>query len=123
MKQVHGFSPPLKGGYTCQWQTVHTVELPASAFFKDYSTLAMDAAGRVAITSQEDSQVWISTLTEFSAGNVEVYNVPRDGNCNFIYCNIEGIHWYEHDYKNVLVAVSDKIKNNGKQDFRSQDKD
>ena len=135
MKQVHDISPPLKGGYTCQWQTVRTMELPASAFFKDYSALAIDATGRVAITSQEDSQVWISTLTdftdgkfnpattEFSADNVKVYDFPRDGNCNVIYCNIEGIHWYGHDNKNVLVAVSDKMKNNGKQDFRCQDKD
>jgi hypothetical protein len=33
-----------------------------------YSALAIDAPGRVAITSQEDSQVWISTLTNFTDG-------------------------------------------------------
>jgi hypothetical protein len=80
-------------------------------------------------------QVWVSTLTHFENGNFDVelsvfsdenahvYDFPRDTNCNKIYCNIEGIHWYGHNNKNVLVAVSDKMKNNGKQDFRCQDKD
>jgi hypothetical protein len=71
-----------------------------------YSTLAIDATGRVLITSQEDSHVRISTftgftdgkfnpaMTEFSADNVKVYDFVRDGDCNIIYCNIEVSMFY-----------------------------
>lgn len=49
-----------------------------------------------------------------------MYNFPRNSECKMIYCNIEGIHWIGEDQ---LVAVSDKMKNKGKQDFRCFDKD
>ena len=127
----------LPGGYDCQWQTVRVIDLPKSANFKDYSAIAINKKGEVAITSQEDSQVWISSLTnydsntntfdplasEFDDKNAKVYDFPRDGGCDVVYCNIEGIHWYGEGNKNVLVGVSDKMKSAGKQDYRCQEKD
>jgi hypothetical protein len=57
MQKRMNIDPPLKGGYTCQWRTLKTMELPSSAYFKDYSAISINDEGRVAITSQEDAQV------------------------------------------------------------------
>lgn len=120
------------GDYTCVWKTQRFLKIPDVADFQDYSALSITAEGRVAITSQEESQVWIGHLThvrngvfdpeksEFSTSKMHVYNFPRDTNCEIIYCNIEGIHWINDE---LLVAVSDKMKKGGKQDFRCLNKD
>jgi hypothetical protein len=134
MKKVNNVQG-LVGGYTCQWKTVRVMNLPKSAKFKDYSAISINPEGRVAITSQEDSQVWISQLTEFKNGffdpelsefddkKAKVYDFPRDGGCNVVYCNVEGIHWFGSGNKYILVGVSDKMKSAGKQDYRCQEKD
>lgn len=132
MKKVLG---EFSGGHKCQWKTVRTMTIPESAFFQDYSALAVEqSTGRVAITSQENSQVWISHLTHFEDGHFDpelseftdvkakVFDFPRDTNCEVVYCNIEGIHFHP-DNKNILIAVSDKMKSGGKQSFRCQEKD
>ena len=116
----------------CKWVDIGTMDIPSSANFMDYSAISISDEGRVAITSQEDSAMWVGELegldadgffvpgeTAFAAEG-EVLNFPRDGECRFIYCNIEGIHWIGNDR---LVAVSDKMKNRGKQDFRCFDFD
>jgi hypothetical protein len=140
--EAHGRFPE----YKCIWKTVRILTIPAEANFKDYSAISVSNAGRVAITSQENSQVWIGWLshwkptdqggvfdperteiisdfngdTEADGANLTmgVLDFPRDNDCNVQYCNIEGVNWL-HD--NLLVAVSDKAKDD--QDFRCVGKD
>lgn len=113
---------------TCTWKTIKKINVPSSANFRDYSAMTMDSKGRVAITSQEESQLWVGRMVgqaegglwdidalEFDSADAMVYDFPKDGNCQTVYCNIEGIHWLEDD---MLMAVSDKMKSGGKQDFR-----
>jgi len=118
---------------SCQWSTIRTIDIPESAFFKDYSAIALNPQGRVVITSQEESQVWFGNLIgknedglwdiakmEFSPKKTVVYDFPKNDQCQTIYCNVEGIHWINDE---MLMAVSDKMKSKGKQDFRCFDKD
>ena len=93
------------GGPTggCYWKTVRTIDLPMKEFV-DYSALAIHHRTKaVAITSQENAQVWVGELStgsdgefdpmtaEFSKG--KVYDFPRAATCAVQYCNIEGIEW------------------------------
>lgn len=118
---------------TCTWKTIKEIKVPPSANFRDYSAMSMDRNGRVAITSQEESQLWIGELVgqndagqwdlhamEFDGSDAKVYDFPKNNDCETVYCNIEGIHWIDD---NTLLAVSDKMKSRGKQDFRCFEKD
>jgi len=119
-------------GTDCLWETVRVVSIPKSAAFLDYSAIDITVEGRVAITSQEDSAVWIGNalgisngiidpdLFEFEDDDSSVMQLPKDGGCHTVYCNIEGIHWMNDD---MLMAVSDKMKSKGRQDFRCHEKD
>jgi hypothetical protein len=113
---------------TCTWNTIKTIKIPSSANFRDYSAMSMDSKGRMAITSQEESQLWVGSMLgqtdgglwdidalKFHSTDATVYDFPKNANCETVYCNIEGIHWLEDD---MLMAVSDKMKSRGKQDFR-----
>ncbi|GMH63730.1 hypothetical protein TrRE_jg1246, partial [Triparma retinervis] len=110
----------------CSWETIETLELPKTADFQDYSAISVSSSGKVAVTSQEDSMMWVGHLSgivdedtitsandlEFQ-GDGELFNFPRDENgCKHVFCNIEGVHWIGEDQ---IVAVSDKMKSNGKQ--------
>jgi len=119
--------------YGCVWETKKVIKIPSTADFMDYSAIAMKPDGTTVITSQENSQLWIGkfkltgaggTLDLDNAGFVEsefeVYDFPRDTNCEVNYCNVEGIHWVTDT---LLVAVSDQMKKRGKQDFRCLTKD
>mmetsp|Transcript_5260 Transcript_5260/g.10511 ORF Transcript_5260/g.10511 Transcript_5260/m.10511 type:complete len:408 (-) Transcript_5260:28-1251(-) len=118
----------------CSWDTERILEIPQTANFQDYSAISVSADGKVAITSQEDSLMWVGylkgvvdadTITSVEdlqfEGPGEVLNFPRDENgCKHIFCNIEGIHWIGDDQ---VVAVSDKMKSNGKQPNECFDND
>ena len=118
----------------CQWETIRKIRVPKSANFRDYSALAVrEGTSRVAISSQEESQMWVGTLLgrneaglwdvdrmEFDDSEGVVYDFPKNDNCETIYCNIEGVHWLNDD---MVIAVSDKMKGRGKQDFVCFDKD
>mmetsp|Transcript_34364 Transcript_34364/g.61687 ORF Transcript_34364/g.61687 Transcript_34364/m.61687 type:complete len:135 (+) Transcript_34364:1097-1501(+) len=117
---------------TCLWETVRVVKIPGSAAFLDYSAIDITSDGRVAITSQEDSSVWLGHASGISDGIIDpdafefehydssVLQFPKDGGGHTIYCNIEGIHFMNDE---MLMAVSDKMKSKGRQDFRCHDKD
>jgi hypothetical protein len=121
-------------GTTCTWSAVRTISVPPSAFFHDYSDIAIDAKGRVAITTQEDSQVWIGQMLgqdpdtglydldamELDPSVHSVFDFPKNNECETIYCNIEGVEWLNDQ---TIVVVSDKMKGKGKQDFLCFDKD
>eukprot|EP00590_Aulacoseira_subarctica_P003288 CAMPEP_0172425954 /NCGR_PEP_ID=MMETSP1064-20121228/35055_1 /TAXON_ID=202472 /ORGANISM="Aulacoseira subarctica , Strain CCAP 1002/5" /LENGTH=339 /DNA_ID=CAMNT_0013169263 /DNA_START=195 /DNA_END=1214 /DNA_ORIENTATION=- len=118
----------------CMWSTIKKIKIPKTAFFQDYSSIAVNEKGRVVISSQEDSKIWIGQLTGLQENGLydidqmslvdsnepEVYDFPMNDNCEVIYCNIEGVFWINDD---MLVAVSDKMKGKGKQPFRCFDKD
>lgn len=122
---------------TCIWATVRIINLPETVDFLDYSAVTISETGRVGITSQEDSKFWVGQLTgkvvlangdtrwdvdamEFDLNDGAMYDFPKNDLCMTIYCNIEGIHWINDD---MVMAVSDKMKSKGKQDFRCFDKD
>ena len=119
-------------GPSCLWKTVRVVRIPESAAFLDYSAIDITASGRVVIASQEDSSVWLGRASGISDGIIDpdafefeddsssVLQFPKDGGCHTIYCNVEGIHFVNED---MLMAVSDKMKSKGRQDFRCHDKD
>lgn len=123
----------------CIWKTVNILALPPTAAFSDYSAIAIigasDSNGKplpnqytLAVTSQESSQVWIGRLktgkaqdfSDWSLTDGMVYNFPRSGSCEIEYCNIEGISFLDD---NMLVAVSDKMKGAGRQNYRCLQKD
>lgn len=115
----------------CIWETVRVVRIPSSAAFLDYSAIDITQDGRVAIASQEHSAVWLGQAKGIENGIIDaskfdfevesrVLQFPKDGMCHTLYCNIEGIHFMNDD---MLMAVSDKMKSKGRQDFRCHDKD
>jgi hypothetical protein len=126
---------------SCEWRTVRVLELPKTVAFVDYSAFSLHhATATVAITSQENSQLWIGTLTGGTDGTFnpenaafsdgDVYDFPRaaSGSCDVQYCNIEGIHWVtpgeeRGDAPPMLVAVSDKMKSKGAQAAVCAEKD
>jgi len=106
----------------CQWKPVGIINLPLVAQFRDYSALSVyhQKSGSIAVTSQEDSQLWIGTIEEIdrapyyklkSPKKNSVYNLPRTtvvgSECPVVYCTIEGVVWHK---KNQLIMVSDEAK-------------
>jgi len=50
-------------GFDCYWKTVATLSIPSSALFVDYSAISLHQPSQtVAISSQENSQLWVGTL-------------------------------------------------------------
>ncbi|MBB6274504.1 hypothetical protein HDF26_004982 [Pedobacter cryoconitis] len=98
-----------------QWQKVGEINLPASASFTDYSDITV-YGNKVAITSQQDSRLWIGTLssTEWTITGGKTYAFPTgnsngvvgSGN-NVLYANVEGVSFINDTQ---IVVVSDKAK-------------
>lgn len=98
-----------------QWQKVTEITLPASASFTDYSDLTV-YGNRVAITSQQDSKLWVGTLnsTDWAITGGKTYEFPKgnssgvvgSGN-NVLYANVEGVSFINDTQ---IVVVSDKAK-------------
>ena len=106
----------------CTWTTVKVIHVPETAFFKDYSGLAI-RGDRVAIVSQENSALWVGhfdwrTLSFDRSRPERVFHFPRDGHCDIKYCTMEGVEWLD-DVR--LVFSSDKAKRN--QPYRCTDKE
>ena len=109
--------PYIPGG--CTWETVRVIHIPRSAEFLDYSAIDITADGRVAITSQENSALWVGMAVGLEKGVIDpdafefvedsgvVYQFQKSDDCHTIYCNIEGIHWMNNE---MLMGVSDKMK-------------
>ncbi|CAG9462489.1 unnamed protein product [Pedinophyceae sp. YPF-701] len=102
---------------TCVMTVVKTVDLPATAFFTDYSAMAIqfDDPGpikRVVVASQADSELWLGRIDldkfEFVDEDSEVLHFPRTPeHCEVQYCNVEGVKWLGD---RRLAVVSDKAK-------------
>jgi hypothetical protein len=131
-------APDVPGG--CQWKTVRVLDLPKSVGFIDYSAIAIHHSTQsVAVTSQENSQLWVGKLEGGADGAFDpataaftegkTYDFPRaEGSCAAVYCNVEGIAWVNEAGKDgempgKLVAVSDKMKSKGRQPYECHDKD
>lgn len=97
---IHVFAKSSAG----DWAPSHTVRLPDTAEFKDYSDLAISGR-RIAVVSQRSKRLWVGELDQAGrsvTGPGSVYRFPgRD------YCNVEGIAWLSADR---LIAVSDRRK-------------
>merc|ERR1712160_212743 len=108
----------------CLWETVKVIDVPKTAYFTDYSDISARRNGKVAITTQEDSAVWIGQLlgvvdgkldpdiVAFDKDEHEVFQFPMSPGCKTLYCNIEGVSFIND---NMIIAVSDKMKKGGKQ--------
>ena len=59
-------------------------------------------------------------LYRFEESIGKVLQFPKSEDCHTVYCNIEGIHWINDE---MILAVSDKMKGRGKQDYRCLEKD
>lgn len=99
----------------CTWEVIDTIAVPSLAAFQDYSAMAYHRdMKKLAILSQEDAAVALldfdlDTLRfadDAEAGGV-VWHLPRDANCDVVYCNAEGIAWLD-EYR--VLIVSDKAK-------------
>ena len=91
------------------WDHVHTIRLPESLRFEDYSSLAL-SGDRLAVLSQESSALWLGALQPSSwelASEGSTYWFPRDDGGRALYCNVEGVSWLASDR---VVIVSDKAK-------------
>ncbi|CAF3859534.1 unnamed protein product, partial [Rotaria sp. Silwood1] len=121
----------------CSWEPVSTFDLPSSVYFNDYSAISIyhqeshEFPTYVAVTSQENSQVWIGLIEELdqapffdlsSLDKSTIYDLPRTtetaSDCQVKYCNIEGVAWRG---KNQLILVSDRAKDD--EDIHCIDKD
>jgi hypothetical protein len=105
-----------------QWRHSHTIELPSTVPFVDYSGMSIDH-GRVAIVSQVNSMLWVGQFDEAgwtwrNAG--ELYAFPRSGDGSIQYGNIEGVGWIS---RTRIVAVSDKRKKKNQTDKGLTEKD
>jgi len=49
-----------------------------------------------------------------------VYDFPRDDEGKIIYCNVEGVDFFNDD---LVVVVSDRMKGHGKQPMECLDRD
>ncbi|XZF13512.1 hypothetical protein ACTHGU_17165 [Chitinophagaceae bacterium MMS25-I14] len=106
---------PVLKKTSSQWQKVAEITLPSSVTFNDYSDIAI-YGNKVAITSQEDAQLWIGTLSdttwEITGGTA--YEFPHGSSSGVVgagsdvlYGNIEGVSFIN---ANQIVVVSDKAK-------------
>ena len=104
---------PVLKKTSSQWQLVDSITLPSSVTFNDYSDITV-FGNQIAITSQEDGQIWIGTLssTSWSVSGGTVYNLPFGSSTGVagsgsyqIYGTIEGITFIS---STQIAVVSDK---------------
>ncbi len=97
------------------WTKVANITLPSSVTFTDYSDICV-YGNKVAITSQQDAQLWIGTLssTSWTITGGTAYEFPKGSSTGVVgagsyvlYANIEGISFINDTQ---IVVVSDKAK-------------
>jgi len=91
------------------WRVARTIALPAIARFRDYSAVAVSRR-RIAVLSQEDAKVWLSTLTSDASAAEDgvVVDFPRSRKKHKRrYYTLEGLTWVSDDR---IVVVSDRAK-------------
>ena len=104
-----------------EWEHVDTIRLPASLWFEDFSSLAIDGE-RLCVVSQESSALWLGRLAPSAwevVGDGTPFAFPTDADGRTVYCNVEGVSWLSEDQ---VVIVSDRAKP-GQQRARCRAKD
>src|SRR6185436_6842431 len=91
------------------WKPVARVKLPKAVKFEDYSAVALRGR-RIAVLSQQSSQLWIGTLRFGDwtiVGDGTSYAFPLTRNGKIKYGTLEGLCWLtDHSF----VCVSDLSK-------------
>ncbi len=103
-----------------QWRTRHTVALPESVRFGDYSAVALDGS-RLAVLSQESSALWVGSLHPDRwrvLDDGRTYRFPRSAQGRICYGTVEGAAWLDD---RRLVVVSDRAKHGAPQRIRDKD--
>ena len=59
----------IPGG--CIWESIRKINIPSSAVFVDYSAIDISNEGRVVITSQENSALWLGQVTGIANGVID----------------------------------------------------
>ncbi len=100
-----------------EWLHVDTIKLPESLHFEDYSGIDLRGDSLI-ITSQEESAIWMGSLTLELDENGEpdwkiqdegtIFELPRNNDDKKIYCNVEGVS-FSDDGKSIYLA-SDRRK-------------
>lgn len=101
------------------WACCHTLKLPESVQFKDYSGLDVHDH-RIAVVSQKKSQLWVSHLhyDEWRLDEGQTYDFPRTKKGKKRFCNVEGVSWIS---AHEIVVVSDKVKGSKKDRCKKRD--
>ena len=96
------------------WTYVTTFTIPA--VFTDYSDIALYGS-QIAVTSQEDSRVWVGTLSSASwsvTGTGTIYTFPTGSSSGVVgsgsyvlYGNVEGVSFMNDS---TIVTCTDKVK-------------
>jgi uncharacterized protein YjiK len=95
------------------WAQSRKISIPKTVRFKDYSGLDV-RNGKVAVVSQEESKLWISTLgDDWTLDEGRIYLFPRNNKGKKKYCNVEGVAWIT-DTQMVVVSDSKKDRQAGR---------
>jgi hypothetical protein len=97
-------TPALK-----MWRVEHSIALPSSARFSDYSAVAVRGP-RLAVLSQQDAKLWVASLTSDASAATDgvVADFPRSRKKHKRhYYTLEGLAWISDDR---IVVVSDRAK-------------
>jgi len=118
-------------GIDCMYKSIETYKLPKYIDFVDYSAMQFRKTKNknnkfdVVVVSQESSAIWVGKV-EWSLNNGpdfddgKIYEFPKGGNCETMFCNVEGVAF---DDNNQFVMVSDATKHKGKQPWICSEKD
>lgn len=104
------------------WQHGHTIALPTTVPFVDYSGMSVNN-GHVAIVSQVNSQLWVGQFDDANwiwRDDGQLYEFPRFDNGSIQYGNIEGVGWIT---PTRIVTVSDRRKKATQPDKALSEKD
>jgi hypothetical protein len=105
-----------------RWLHSHTIALPRSLPFVDYSGMSVDG-DRVAIVSQVNSMLWVGHLDQANwtwQNEGRLYEFPRSNNGAIRYGHIEGVAWIG---PTRIVTVSDRRSKKNQLDDRLSEKD
>jgi hypothetical protein len=92
-----------------QWHHEASLRLPKTAWFEDYSSVAV-AGDRIVVVSQSSAAVWLGTLDPSDWAVVDAGRIcrfPGDAEGRTLYGNVEGIAWLT---PGQIPVVSDKAK-------------
>jgi hypothetical protein len=117
----------------CLWKSIRRIHFHAAPTFKTTPTLVCKTSLEESLSSRKKTRnygsvTFLDAATPACGMSSRWSSTPTKAPCTTfprttiatIYCNVEGVHWLS---KNMIIAVSDKMKGRGKQDNRCFDKD